>query len=418
MTNKNNLIELRNASIVWFFICCALLAGLWFSYTSFEKLWAQLEIHNTKKIQTIANIRAEGIISDQKISTEWEEALRFATILSIVPGIKSVIGMGTTEEQKNTAIIKRITTKPDDTQEYVAWLKKSWDAQSKENLDKLQNDIAEIIPIFSGVSGISGVENTKHIVGTITLRSLIYYIQHDIAKKYNLWIAVWSIGVNGVQFGQDGSEIGAYDIPLKFDKVSNKDVLNLLDFLGQTGGIKIQKMENNQFAIQHLNAQVDQQTLPTQDASLSQLKNLLITIPSLSITPSEKDTLIATEEPQEWNIAITLTFYIRGVSGDHLMKMDLALGRDIGDKEPWALIKRASTLLEACRPNKKCSDENKISEIITLLNTARETYKSILWADKSSSPISRVRRRSELMTTVAGIQKKLTNIEEAQRQNS
>ena len=111
-------------------------------------------------------------------------------------------------------------------------------------------------------------------------------------------------------------------------------MLNLLDFLGQTGGIKIQKMENNQFAIQHLNAQVDQQTLPTQDASLSQLKNLLITIPSLSITPSEKDTLIATEEPQEWNIAITLTFYIRGVSGDHLMKMDLALGRDIGDKEP------------------------------------------------------------------------------------
>lgn len=414
MTNKNTLIELRNASIVWFFITCLLLAGLWFAFTTFEKLWAQLEVHNAKKIQTIANIRAEGIISDQIISPEWKDALRFATILSVVPGIKSIIGMGTTEEQKNTAIIKRITAKPDDTLEYIAWLKKSWDAQSKENLDKLQSDIAEIIPIFSGVTGVSGSENTKHIVGTITLRSLIYYIQHDIAKKYNLWIAVGSIGVDGVQFSQDGSEIGAYDIPLRFDKVNNKDVLNLLEFLRQTGGIKIIKKENNQFAIQHVNALVDQQVFPTQDTGLSQLSNLLITIPSLSITPSEKDTMIATEESQEWNVALTLTFYIRGVSGDQLMKMDIQLGKDIWSKEPGVLLKRASELLESCRRNIKCSDENKINEIITLLNAAKDTYKSILWADKSSSPISRIRRRSELMTTVAGIQKKLTNIETQQ----
>jgi len=254
--------------------------------------------------------------------------LRLSTIRNLVPSIATTIGVGTNEEQKNLETIRRITKKDTSEKNYITWLQNSWDAQSKENLDKVQKDIAEIIPIFSGVSGVAGTENTKYITGKITLKSLIDFIQHDIAEEYHLGHAMGSIGIEGVQFNQNGSDIGAYNIPLKFDKVSNQDVIQLLDFLSRTGGIKVQKMQNNQFSIQHTYPRIDTKLSETDD-TLSQLKNPLIIVQSLSIAPTGKDASIVTQEYQEWNISITLTFYIRGVSGDYLMRMDQTLKQNI-----------------------------------------------------------------------------------------
>jgi hypothetical protein len=272
-------------------------------------------------------------MSDQKITETNVDDLRLTTITNIVPGIRLTIGIGTTEEQKNLETIKRITKKDSAEKDYTTWLKSSWDAQSKENLEKVQDDIAEIIPVFSGVSGIPGTENTKHITGKITLKSLIDFIQHDIAEEYHLGHAMGAIGIEGVRFNQDGSEIGAYDIPLKFDKVSNKDVINLLDFLSRTGGIKVQKMQNSQFSIQHTYPRIDKKLSQLED-TLSKLKNPLIIVNNLSISPIGNDVSVVTEEYQEWNISLTLTFYIRGVSEDHLMKMDQLLAKNIGDAQP------------------------------------------------------------------------------------
>jgi len=98
------------------------------------------------------------------------------------------------------ATIKKITNKGNSGQEYKEyrdWLKASWDAQSKENLDQLQKDIAEIIPIFSGISD---NENTKHIYGKITLKKLIDFIQTNIAKEYHLGNAMGAIGIDSVHF--------------------------------------------------------------------------------------------------------------------------------------------------------------------------------------------------------------------------
>ncbi len=413
-TTKNYLVELRNATIIWIIIALTLLGWLWFSYDLFSKLWKQLEEHNQKKIQTIDNIRSEGIISDQKLNEGIMDGLRLWTIRNLVPSITTTIGAGTTEEQKNLETIRRITKKDTSEKDYITWLKNSWDSQSKENLEKVQDDIAEIIPVFSGVSGVSGTENTKHITGKITLKSLIDFIQHDIAEEYHLGHAMGAIGIEWVRFNQDGSEIGAYDIPLKFDKVSNQDVIQLLDFLSRTGGIKVQKMQNNQFSIQHTYPRIDKKLSKVED-TLSQLKNPLIIVNSLSISPTGKDVSIVTQEYQEWSISITLTFYIRGVSGDHLMRMDQSLAKNLWDTQPWELITSANKLLDTCRKKMSCTEENKISDIITLLNSARDTYKSILSADKTSGPISRVKRRSDLMTTVASIQKKLNQIEEYQK---
>lgn len=170
-------------------------------------------------------------------------------------------------------------------------------------------------------------------------------------------------------------------------------------------------MQNNQFSIQHTYPRIDKKLSKVED-SLSQLKNPLIMVNSLSVSPTNKDTSVIVKEYQEWNIAITLTFYIRGVSGDHLMRMDQSLAKNIGDAQPGVLFNSANKLLSMCREKLSCTDESKIADIITLLNSARDTYKSILAADKSSGPVSRVKRRSDLMTTVASIQKKLSQIEE------
>jgi hypothetical protein len=411
---KHYLIELRNATIMWITVACVLLGWLWFCYDLFSKLGKQLEEHNQKKIQTIDNIRSEGISSDQKLVDDGLDGLRLATIKKLVPGITTTIGVGTPEEQKNLETLRRITKKDTSEKDYIVWLKNSWDAQSKENLEKVQKDIAEIIPVFSGVSGVYGTENTKHITGKITLKSLIDFIQNDIAAEYHLWHAMGAIGIEWVRFDKDGSEIGAYDIPLRFDKVSNRDAIQLLEFLARTGGIKIQKMQNNQFSIDHTYPRTDSKLSKTDD-EISTLKNPLIIVNNLSISPTGKDASLLIQESQEWNIALTLTFYIRWVSGDHLMRMDQSLAKNIGDVQPGALISQANKLLSMCQNKLNCSEENKIADIINILNSARDTYKNILSADKTSSPISRVKRRSDLMTTVASIQKKLSQIEETQK---
>lgn len=172
-------------------------------------------------------------------------------------------------------------------------------------------------------------------------------------------------------------------------------------------------MENNQFSIRHIYPRNDSKLSKTQD-SLSQLKNPLILVGNLSISPVEKDASFSVKEQQVWNISLTLAFYIRGVSSDHLIKMNQSLDMHLGNTQNGELINRANKLLSSCKQKISCTEENKIADIVTLLNAAKDTYKNILSSDKTSTPIARVKRRSDLMTTVSSIQKKLTQIEEVQ----
>jgi hypothetical protein len=87
-------------------------------------------------------------------------------------------------------------------------------------------------------------------------------------------------------------------------------------------------MENNQFSIRHIYPR-DESEISQREDSLSQLKNPLILINSIALSPSGKDTTLSIEESQQWNIALTLTFYIRGVSTDHVMKMNQSLDKSI-----------------------------------------------------------------------------------------
>jgi hypothetical protein len=93
------------------------------------------------------------------------------------------------------------------------------------------------------------------------------------------------------------------------------------------------------------------------------------------------------------------------------MKMNQSLDKSIWNTQNGELINRSITLLSTCKNKLSCSEENKISDLSNLFNAARDTYKSILAADKTGSPISRVKRRSDLMTTVAAMERKLSQLE-------
>lgn len=106
----------------------------------------------------------------------------------------------------------------------------------------------------------------------------------------------------------------------------NENVINLLQFLGKTGGVRITESGKN-ITLEHMN----QEPIKTSDGSQSSLKNLLITVKDMNIAPTrldnqdEKNINISTKTKGLWDVNITLQFYIRGVSRDHIATLDATI---------------------------------------------------------------------------------------------
>lgn len=161
---------------------------------------------------------------------------------------------------------------------YIAWLEKSWTGEAQTELTQTQTDIAEIIPVFAGISEIN---STESIGGKITLKSLIEYVQTNIVDQFSLSNALGQIGINTVKFLADGGDIGIYEVPLVFEKVPNENIVTLLQFIGKTGGVRVTESGKN-ITIEHLLSQPIKNT----GANESTLKNLLVTIKDMSISPT------------------------------------------------------------------------------------------------------------------------------------
>ena len=146
----------------------------------------------------------------------------------LVPAIQKMVGTGTVAA-KNTTTMKTISQKVG-SGSYIDWLRKSWEGQSQTELTQTLSDIAEIIPLFAGISELT---STEQIGGKITLSTLVNYIQNNIAENYGLGNALGEIGIDGVEFLPD-SDIGMYEVPLQFLNVPNNNITNLLAFLKET----------------------------------------------------------------------------------------------------------------------------------------------------------------------------------------
>lgn len=280
MTNANPIITLRNNAIIWLSITLVSLGGAWWIHGFFSATGSSI-VNRVVVLTKILNlIREEGVVSEKnwdELSPEEKKNERWATMTKLVPTLQKLIGVGTPSAGKNIITMKAISQKVGGG-DYMTWLEKSWTGEAQTELTQTQTDIAEIIPVFAGISEAASTEN---IGGKITLKSLIEYVQTNIVDQYGLSNALGQIGINTVRFLVDSGDIGVYEVPLQFEKVSNENIINLLQFIGKTGGVKVTETGKN-IMIEHLLSRPIKNTLQNE----STLKNLLVTIKDMTITPT------------------------------------------------------------------------------------------------------------------------------------
>lgn len=280
MTNANPIITLRNNAILWVSIVIVALGGAWWIHGFFSATGSSAINRITALTHTLNLIRDEGVISDKnwdELSPEEKKNERWATMTKLVPTLQKLIGAGTPSSGKNILTMKTISQKVG-SGDYITWLEKSWTGEAQTELTQTQADIAEIIPVFAGISE---VNSTESIGGKITLKSLIEYVQTNIVEQYGLSNVLGQIGINTVVFLVESGDIGIYEVPLEFEKVSNENIIHLLQFIGKTGGVKVTETGKN-ITIEHLLSRPIKNTLQNE----STLKNLLVTIKDMSITPT------------------------------------------------------------------------------------------------------------------------------------
>lgn len=408
MTNANPIISLRNNAIIWLSITVFALFGTWWMYgflsDAGSKTLNKVETLN----QTLTLIRDEGVMSEKNwsdLSAEEKKNERWSTMTRLVPTLQKLVGAGTPAAGKNINTMKTMSQKVGDGT-YISWLEKSWTGEAATELTQTQADIAEIIPVFAGISEAS---STESIGGKITLKSLVEYIQSNIVDQYGLSNVLGQIGIDTVKFLPESGDIGIYEVPLQFEKVPNESVVNLLQFIGKTGGVRVTETGKN-ITIEHLLSRPIKNTLQNE----SSLKNLLVTIKDMTITPSRVDgrtgaSPVSTRARDNWDVRMTLEFYIRGASRDHIATLDATLSTVL-DKSGRAgsLITEGNDLLKLCN---NCPEATQIKDIITLLGNARAAYDSIILQEKNPknkfSPIEILEHRTGLMTTIETLEKKL-----------
>lgn len=280
MTNANPIISLRNNAIMWLSITVFALLTTWWLHGFLGDVGTKTLEEVSTLNRTITLMQQEGVISEknwEELSSEEKKNERWATMTKLVPILQKLVGPGTPTAGKNINTMKTISQKIGNGS-YIAWLEKSWTGEAQTELTQTQSDIAEIIPVFAGISEVS---STESIGGKITLKSLVEYIQSNIVDQYSLSNVLGQIGIDTVKFLPESGDIGIYEVPLQFEKVSNNSVINLLQFIGKTGGIRMTETGKN-ITIEHLLSRPIKNILENE----SSLKNLLVTIKTMTITPT------------------------------------------------------------------------------------------------------------------------------------
>lgn len=106
---------------------------------------------------------------------------------------------------------------------------------------------------------------------------------------------------------------------------------------------------------------------------------------------------------------MTLQFYIRGASRDHIAALDTTITTLLDrNGRAGSLITQGNELMKICN---NCPEAPQVKDIITLLGNARVAYDSIIVQEKNPknkfSPIQILAHRTDLMTTIETLQKKL-----------
>lgn len=216
--------------------------------------------------------------------------------------------------------------------------KDEYSAQAEIN-DKI---ISGIIPTYSELT----IDNSDFEKNRITLADLIFFVENDLLKRFNL-TSFSPIGFSNLSFAKQKSaviNIGTYRIPLELSG-TNKDILDFINHVQNSGKITIQ----------------DGKIVPPKNIDTQGFSNLLMTIDQMTFLDSYE------KLDKENKVSVTLVLYARAKSYSDLLKIRASLA-DTSKK----LSEGVKTYSELCGNlvDAMCKNENSLKAIQAIRSIA------------------------------------------------
>lgn len=103
----------------------------------------------------------------------------------------------TEDDKKNSKDIEEIMKKTDSNLTYLEWVEKELKKKTENELELEKNDkiIAGIIPTYSELT----LEDTLFDKNRITLKDIVFYVENNILKKFEL-TSYSAVGFSGLSF--------------------------------------------------------------------------------------------------------------------------------------------------------------------------------------------------------------------------
>lgn len=392
------------------------------------------------------NVLDLGIVAMDNESIEttgasWVRAKKIQQLQKLFPESRSYVF---SEDPEETLRLQNLTLslveKPkNEDDDYATWLRESVTPEMNRSLQHSQENFWEVLPVFVSVD--PDLEHTKDIVGKVDLKSIVQLVEDDLFATQDIQNVQWALGIRNVVFDDINPELGYYDISARVNEIPSARIIELLEYLGTLGWIQLtQEWDNGLVWIQHLASIPARVNAKSQYNSVwrSALSNPLLTIPSIVIQPSGdllRDSIAPTLDPyvslsprsrfRNWDMVITLRFYVRGASDDHFQILEAQLSEILSWAEPykptgldaqednqrWSLENRVkNALLVDCG---ECFEQQQLKQVrsdLEALTTVYESFQeSLVWKDPPK-PTDRIQTTMHLLDSFTNLQNKIHKI--------
>ena len=275
----------------------------------------------------------------QKKSNNWLEVAEFFSLATQHAKLTF-----NEEERKNSKDIALLLKKSDPSLTYSDWVNKELAKKDEYSTLAEMNDkiISGIIPTYSELI----TDNSFFEKNRITLTDLVFFVENDLLKKFDL-TSFSPVGFNNLSFAKQKSaviNIGTYKIPLELSG-TNRNLLDFITHVQNSGKITIE----------------DGKIVPPKNIDTLGFSNLLMTMDQISFQDSF-------EKPEKENsVSVTLVFYARAKSYSDLLKIRASLA-DSSKK----LSEGVKTYAELCTnlTDAMCKNENSLKAIQAIRSVA------------------------------------------------
>lgn len=324
------------------------------------------------------------------------------------------------------------------TTSYAKWLRESITPEMDEALQMSQKDFGEVLPVFVSVD--PDLEQTKEIVGKVDLENIVQLVEDDLFSSQGIENVQGAFGIRNVIFDEINPDLGYYDIAARVEEIPSARVMSFLEYIGTLGSIQVTQIPGDDLVgIKHLAsvpARVDAKATYHSEGR-SALSNPLVTVTSLVIEPAG-DTLRNTGAPEldayislsprsrfrNWNLIVTLRFYVRGASDDHIQVVESQIASVLNgtqpyisssdaqdDNESWPLQDRIkNALLADCGG---CIEQQQLKQMrsdLDALTTVYTDFELSLTSKDAPDPTERIQTSMQLLDSFLNIRNKIDTL--------